>query len=164
MRNRKLQIGEGRRLTAAWLNIIAAGIASAGTVPLLATFALEGWDSRARTLLLLPCFAFALSAALHLVGRITVREKALLGQGVRRGFRFVMCCGEAPEPGQSAREQARRFPSESDVDAVLEEFGNDPREAIRALLCDLDALADDSDTVATRVPSARRRSALHVRY
>ena len=69
----KLQIGEGRRLTAAWLNVMAAGIISAGTIPVLTALALEGWGSRARALLLLPCFAFALGLALHLVGRLIVR-------------------------------------------------------------------------------------------
>jgi hypothetical protein len=44
MANQKHQIGEGRRLTAACLNIIAAGIVSAGTVPLLA--AIERLDAR----------------------------------------------------------------------------------------------------------------------
>ena len=48
----KLQIGEGRRLTAAWLNVMAAGIISAGTIPVLTALALEGWGSRARALLL----------------------------------------------------------------------------------------------------------------
>ena len=71
----KLQIGEGRRLTATWLNVMAAGIISAGTIPVLTALALEGWGSRARALLLLPCFAFALGLALHLVGRLIVREK-----------------------------------------------------------------------------------------
>ena len=32
---------------------------------------------------------------------------------------------------------------EEEIDAVLEEFGGDPREAIRALLSDIDALARD---------------------
>lgn len=143
---------------------MAVGIASAGTIPLLTALAIDGWGSRARALLLLSRFAFALSAALHLVERIRLREKALTGQGVRRRFRIVTCCGEDPEPVQSVREQPRPFPTDSDVDAVREEFGNDPREAIRALLCDLDALAADDDTLASRAPSAQPRFALHVGY
>ena len=35
--------------------------------------------------------------------------------------------------------------SEREIDAVLLEFGNDPREAIRNLLHDLDVLAQDRD-------------------
>jgi hypothetical protein len=82
----KLQIGEGRRLTAAWLNVMAAGIISAGTIPVLTALALEGWGSRARALLLLPCFAFALGLALHLVGRLIVREKRYGWPGKRLRF------------------------------------------------------------------------------
>jgi hypothetical protein len=157
MRKQKVQIGEGRRLTAAWLNIIAAGIVSAGTVPLLTTLALEGWSSHARALLLLPCIAIPLSVALHMVGRLIVREKACAGQGVKRGLRLVTCRAGGRERDVGGLD---RFPTESDVDAVLEEFGNDPREAIRALLCDLHALAADHDTIASRAPSARRDSAI----
>jgi hypothetical protein len=35
------------------------------------------------------------------------------------------------------------FPTEADVDAVIEEFAGDPRAAIRALLQDLAVLAAD---------------------
>jgi hypothetical protein len=62
---------------AAWLNIIAAGIVSAGTVPLLTALALDGWSSHARALLLLPCIAIPLSVALHMVGRFILREKKI---------------------------------------------------------------------------------------
>src|SRR3954447_13742579 len=41
--------------------------------------------------------------------------------------------GDIPDP----------WPTEADVDAVLEEFGGDAREAIRALLHDLAVLADE---------------------
>ena len=51
----------------------------------------------------------------------------------------------------------RTFPSETDVDAILYEFKGDAREAIRALLHDLDALAHDYETDVSRgyVRSAR---------
>jgi hypothetical protein len=157
--DQKLQTGEGRRLTAAWLNIMAAGIVSAGTIPLLTTLALEGWSSHARALLLLPCIAIPLSVTLHMVGRLIVREKACAGQGVRRGLQLVTCRGGGPEREAGGLD---RFPTENDVDAVLEEFGN-ARDAIRALLHDLDAVAADHETTASRAPSARRESATHVR-
>ena len=43
-----------------------------------------------------------------------------------------------------------RFPTEADVDAVLEEFGDDHRAAIRALLHDLDVLARDYEASISR--------------
>jgi hypothetical protein len=96
--------------------------------------------SRARALLLLPCFAFAVGVALHLIGRIVVREKTCVGPGVHCGLQIVTYRGGAPDEDQRPRNHPGRFPNESDIDAVLEEFGNDPRAAIRALLCDLEAL------------------------
>jgi hypothetical protein len=164
MPNRKVHIGEGRRLTAAWLNIMAAGIVSAGTVPLLMTLALDGWGSRARALLLLPCFAFALGMALHLVGRMVVREKTSIEPGLHFRFHIVTSRGGAPDEDQGPTNNPGRFPTENDIDAVLEEFENDARAAIRALLCDLEALAADHDASASRAPSAQGRSALTVRF
>jgi len=46
-----------------------------------------------------------------------------------------------PEPG---------FPTERDIDAVLDEFDGNPREAIRALLSDLATLADDFEGAVSR--------------
>jgi hypothetical protein len=164
MPNRKVQIGEGRRLTAAWLNIMAAGIVSAGTIPLLMTLALDAWGSRARALLLLPCFAFALGMALHLVARIVVREKTCARPGVHRGLQIVASPGGSPDEDQGPRDHPGQFPTEDDIDAVLEEFGNDPRRAIRALLCDLNTFAGDHEATVSRAPSAQRRSNLTVRF
>jgi|1186.fasta_scaffold66639_1 hypothetical protein len=48
--------------------------------------------------------------------------------------------GETPDP----------FPTEADVDAVLEEFGGNPRAAIRALLHDLAALAADYEASVSK--------------
>jgi hypothetical protein len=157
-----VQTGEGRRLAAAWLNIMASGIISAGTIPLLTALALEGWGSPARALLLLPCFAFALGLGLHLVGRIIVREKACLRPRVHGGLQRVRP-GASPDEDQGSADSTVPFPSERDTDAVLGEFGNDPREAIRALLCDLQAFAADHEAIASRAPSARRQVNLSVR-
>ena len=44
---------------------------------------------------------------------------------------------------ESGLEPALLYPSDTDIDAVLDEFKGDPREAIRALLEDLAALAED---------------------
>jgi hypothetical protein len=127
---------------------MAAGIVSAGTVPLLMALALDGWGSRARALLLLPCFAFALGMALHLVGRIVVREKKCVWSGACCGLEIMTCRGGTPDEHQGPRNHPGRFPTKNDIDAVLEEFGNDFCRAIRALLCDLEAFAADHE--ATR--------------
>jgi hypothetical protein len=42
------------------------------------------------------------------------------------------------------------YPTEADVDAVMEEFGGDPPEAIRALLHDLAVLAADYETSVSK--------------
>jgi hypothetical protein len=42
------------------------------------------------------------------------------------------------------------YPSERDIDAVLAEFGGDPREAIRALLADIATLAADYQADVSR--------------
>jgi hypothetical protein len=156
MPNRKVLIGEGRRLTAAWLNIMA-------TVPLLTALALDGWGSRARALLLLPCFASALGMALHLVARVVVRDKTCVRSEARCGLQIVTCRGGTPDEDQP-RDHPGRFPTENDIDAVLAEFGNDPRAAIRALLCDLEAFAADHEATVSRAPSAQGRSNLTLRF
>lgn len=57
------------------------------------------------------------------------------------------------------------YPSEAEIDAVLAEFGGDAREAIRALLHDLAALAADFEAnvshgfVRGDVPALVRRRA-----
>jgi hypothetical protein len=45
---------------------------------------------------------------------------------------------------------ASLYPSESDIDAVLAEFGGDPREAVRALLADIATLAADYQADVSR--------------
>src|SRR5437588_6219368 len=76
MSRRKGHIGEGRRLTASWFNIMAAGLVSAGTMPFLTSVALEGWTARTRALMLVSLCAIAISTLLHLLGRFAVREIA----------------------------------------------------------------------------------------
>lgn len=58
------------------------------------------------------------------------------------------------------------YPTEAELDAVLVEFGNDPRAAIKALLVDLDMLARDAEATTSRgfvrggapVPRQRRHT------
>jgi hypothetical protein len=71
----KGHIGEGR-LTAAWFNIMAAGLVAAGTMPFLTGVALEGWTARTRALMLVSLCAVASSTLLHLLGRFVGREIA----------------------------------------------------------------------------------------
>ena len=52
-------------------------------------------------------------------------------------------------------------PTEADIDAVVEEFGGDLREAIRALLHDIAVLAADlASTVSRGYVRGRSRSAI----
>jgi hypothetical protein len=53
-------------------------------------------------------------------------------------------------PDSAPREPPAPFPSEAEIDAVLAEFGHDPRAAIRALLRDLDMLARDAEASTSR--------------
>ena len=41
-------------------------------------------------------------------------------------------------------------PTDAEIDAVIEEFGGDPREAIRALLSDVATLAADYESAVSR--------------
>ena len=77
MPNNNGHLGEARRLTAAWLNIMAAGLVSAGLIPVLTAFAVEGWSERARSLALLPAFALSAGTALHMIGLIPTPELRL---------------------------------------------------------------------------------------
>lgn len=53
-------------------------------------------------------------------------------------------------PDPTALEPAPPYPAESDIDAILAEFGGDPREAIRALLADIATLAADYEADVSR--------------
>lgn len=50
-----------------------------------------------------------------------------------------------PSPSVSSRPDSALLITDADVDALLAEFGHDPRMAIRALLHDLAILAEDRD-------------------
>jgi|APCry1669190770_1035315.scaffolds.fasta_scaffold14578_2 hypothetical protein len=50
-----------------------------------------------------------------------------------------------PSPSVSPVSDAALLITDADVDALLAEFGHDPRMAIRALLHDLAILAEDRD-------------------
>jgi hypothetical protein len=134
---------ERRRLTAAWLNIVAAGLVSAGGLPFLNALALEGWSARAREFGSLAAVSLALGTVIHLAGRWLLRTK---GRGVNDP-RLVLPRSEVKKadtgPDQPAVQDT--FPTERDVDEVLAEFDGDARAAVRALLQDLDELASDRE-------------------
>jgi len=143
------QLPEGRKLTAAWLNIIAAGLISAATVPVLYAVAIEGFDARARALLLLPCFALVLGGLLHLLGRFVLRETGSKKLPLRAEVSRLAMIDQVKE----CSDHPSSFPSDNDIDIVLEEFGNDARAAIGALLHDLDALIGDEAAERSKVRS-----------
>lgn len=54
-----------------------------------------------------------------------------------------MTAKRSPEPEPA-------YPTDDDVDGVIAEAGGDPREAVRMLLTDLDALARDRNASVSR--------------
>jgi hypothetical protein len=58
---------------------------------------------------------------------------------------------------------AETFPTEADIDAVLEEFQGDPRAAIRGLLEDIETLAADYDRSVSRGYVRGQSQGLHTR-
>src|ERR687892_217409 len=82
--------GERRRLTAEWLNIIAAGLVSAGALPLLHTLAVEGWGPRAGALAWLAFMALVLGISVHLAGRWMIRAKRQSGLDSSTAM-FLLC-------------------------------------------------------------------------
>ena len=63
---------ERRRLSAAWLNIVAAGLVSAGIVHSLVWVAAEGWGERAARLLALGTGYVLGGFGLHLFARTLI--------------------------------------------------------------------------------------------
>ena len=63
---------ERRRLSAAWLNIVAAGLVSAGIVHSLVWVAAEGWGERAARLLALGTGYVLGGFGLHLFARALI--------------------------------------------------------------------------------------------
>jgi hypothetical protein len=149
-------MGEGRRLTAAWINIMAAGLVSAGSIPVLTALALEGWGAHARALAPLPAFALGISTLLHSIARLTLREKSLNSHGASPRVTILASTGEKAGSCEDARDYEEEFPSERDIDAVMEEFGQDSRAVIRALLHDLDVIAADAQSQASTRDNAPR--------
>ena len=69
------RIAEERlRLSAAWLNILAAGVITAGSVAPLAVLASAGWDHGAGRLLAFCGSCLLLGVGLHLAARLLVRR------------------------------------------------------------------------------------------
>ena len=141
---------ERRRLTAAWLNIVAAGLVSAGALPLLTAVALEGWGSRAAALGALALLALALGALVHLIGRLLIPGKR--PNGLDSSVRMFVICSHPRRAKMDQDPPANEdsFPTERDVQDVLDEFGGDARAAIRALLHDLNALASDYESTVSK--------------
>jgi len=147
LRNSNEELGEARRLTAAWLNIMAASLVSAGFIPVLTAFALEGWSDRARSLALLPAFALSAGTTLHIIGRFILRPKRAAATAPSLSPQVKQTPGKAG---------GVTFPTERDIDELLEEFGQDSRAAIAALLHDMSTLASDECTSdAGEVPAVR---------
>jgi hypothetical protein len=63
---------ERRRLSAAWLNIVAAGLVSAGLVHGLGQLAAEGWGERSARLLVLSAGYALAGLGFHLFARVLI--------------------------------------------------------------------------------------------
>jgi len=63
---------ERRRLSAAWLNVVAAGLVSAGVVHALAWVANEGWGDRAARLLTLGAGYALAGIGFHVFARVLI--------------------------------------------------------------------------------------------
>jgi hypothetical protein len=66
---------ERRRLSAAWLNIVAAGVVSAGVMTPLAAVAVSGWGERTAYALAVGGASLLIGCGLHLLARAVLREK-----------------------------------------------------------------------------------------
>ena len=112
--------GERRRLTAAWLNIVAAGLVSAGALPLLTAVTLEGWGSRAAALGALALLALALGALVHLIGRLLIPGKR--PNGLDSSPRMFVICSHPRRAKMDQDPPANEdsFPTERDVQDVLD--------------------------------------------
>jgi hypothetical protein len=65
---------ERRRLSAAWLNIVAAGVVSAGIMTALAEVAVSGWGERTAYALAVGGASLLVGCGLHLLARALLRE------------------------------------------------------------------------------------------
>jgi hypothetical protein len=66
---------ERRRLSAAWLNIVAAGVVSAGVMTPLAEVAISGWGERTAYALAVGGASLLIGCSLHLLARAVLRER-----------------------------------------------------------------------------------------
>ncbi len=114
--------GERRRLTAAWLNIMAAGLVSTGALPLVTAVALNGLGHRAEATAPLAVMALVLGTLIHLAGRFLIRAPARGGLDSSLG-RFLLCSRSREAPmDENSPSNNQPFPTEREVDALLEEF------------------------------------------
>lgn len=67
---------EQKRLSATWLNIIAAGLASAGLLPLVHQVAINGWRGMAGDEGLAAALCIGASGGLHALARRLLRSSA----------------------------------------------------------------------------------------
>ena len=148
---------ERRKLSAAWLNIAAAGFVSAGSLPFLNALILEGWSMRTRVAGTIAAISLAFGSSLHLLGRRLVRaSKPALGlDSPDQVFLLRSTRGRGMNENIPDDEP---FPTEVDIDDLLKEFGGDPRVAIRALLQDVDALASDYEASVSKGYVRKRRA------
>ena len=66
---------ERRRLSAAWLNIVAAGVVSAGVMTPLAEVAISGWGERTSYAVAVGVASLLIGCGLHLLARAVIRER-----------------------------------------------------------------------------------------
>ena len=66
---------ERRRLSAAWLNIVAAGVVSAGVMTPLTAVAITGWGERTAYALAVGGTSLLIGCGLHLLARAVLRER-----------------------------------------------------------------------------------------
>ncbi len=67
---------EQKRLSATCLNIIAAGLASAGVMPLLHELAAHGWPGAAGEAGVLALLCVGMSGGLHVLARRLLRSRS----------------------------------------------------------------------------------------
>ena len=155
--------GERRKLTAAWLNIAAAAFVSAGTLPLLHALVAEGWVVRVSAPAALAVVSLTTGTIIHLVVRSLTGEESRIGLDSSSRMFLSRSRLTGASMSENTPEHDERFPTEHDVDEVIQEFGGNPRAAIKGLLHDLEVLASDYDTAVSngfvRGAMQRRRRA-----
>lgn len=139
---------------------MAAGLVSAGTLAVLNAVALEGWTPRARSLFLLAVATLTFGTLVHVAGRLTVRDKRREELDSSGQTFSIGSQPEAMDMDDNTRHRNEPFPTERDVDELVQEFGDDARAAIKALLHDVEVLALDCDAVVVEGFRSRLDAAL----